>query len=226
MLYGGGTGFCHVMYGADPCRNDNGKMVRRVWSETRERYAFAYPAQANAAIAKIAELSARGLDVYVATSLMRTDAWRSKVQVASLWCLHADLDNGVISPAYEHLWCAVSTETSGHHHVYVPLSEPVTGAEFEALQDALVRLPHVKTCGNDVLRPPWTPNFKPTVDHDEPTQVWWVMRRTMRINPRELAQFLGVDLDNCKTGSATASANGQQPYDGGPINLALDPKVL
>ena len=144
---------------------------------------------------------------------MRTDASRSKEQAASVWCLHADLDEGGIRPAYEHLWCAVSS-TLDHRHVYVPLSEPVTGAEFEALQDALVRLPHVKTCGNDVLRPPEARDFKPTVDHDEPPWVWWVMRRTMRINPRELAQFLGVDLDNCKTGSATASANGQQPYDG------------
>jgi hypothetical protein len=150
---------------------------------------------------------------------MRTDASCSKAEVASRWCLHADLDKSVRRPelfiAYSHLLCSVYS-TLGHYHACVPLSEPVSEAESEALQDALVKLPRVKTCGDDVLLAPWTEPI------DKPTTVWWT-HRSAKLNPRELAEWLGVDLDNCKTGSATASTNGQQPYDGEPIN-PLEPE--
>lgn len=50
-----------------------------------------------------------------------------------------------------------------------------------------------------------------------------------RTNPRELAQALGVDLDNPQTRGTKASTNGQQPrhdYEREPVNLARYPKVL
>ena len=49
MLYGNGTGYCHVIWGEGWYRDDKGKLRLRSWSETRERHAFAYPAQADEA---------------------------------------------------------------------------------------------------------------------------------------------------------------------------------
>jgi hypothetical protein len=180
VLYGGATGFCHVAYGDGWLRNNKGTLVHRFWSETRERYAFAYPADADAAVAKVLELSARDVDVYVATALMRTPTSRSKTQVASLCCLHADLDHpGLDLDGVAQLgWCAIGSGTVGHHHLYVPLSEPVAEAAFGVLQDALVAKMEgdSKKAGNDVLRPPWTRNFKPTADGGDPVPVRWAVR--------------------------------------------------
>ncbi|MGB8388753.1 hypothetical protein [Mycobacterium sp.] len=180
VLYGGGTGFCHVVYGDGWYRNDKGKLQHRFWSETRKRYVFAYPADADAAVAKVLELSARGLDVYVSTSLMRIATSRGKPQTAGLWCLHADADQPGLNldRVADQDWCAIASGTPGHHHIYVPLSEPVTEAAFQALQNALVDLLGAdnKKAGNDVLRPPCTYNFKPTLDGGDPVPVRWVVQ--------------------------------------------------
>ena len=180
MLYGGGTGYCHVAYGAEPYRNDKGKITHRIWSETRERHTYAYPDDADAAVAKVLELSDCDVDIYVATSLMRAATSRGKAQVASLWCLHADVDHSdlLLDGVADHGWCAISSGTPGHYHLYVPLSEPITQAQFRLLQDALVWLLNgdAKKAGNDVLRPPWTRNFKPTVDGGDAVPVRWAVR--------------------------------------------------
>ena len=44
VLYGGGSGFCHVVYGEGWYRT-RGQAQDRFWSETRERHAYAYPAE-------------------------------------------------------------------------------------------------------------------------------------------------------------------------------------
>jgi hypothetical protein len=179
VLYGGGTGFCHVVYGEGWCRNDKGTLAHPFWSETRERYAYAYPDDADAAVAKVLELSARGRDVYASTSLMRTAASRGKIQTAGLWCLHADIDHAVnLDTVADQGWCAIASGTSGHYHLYIPLSEPITEALFQALQNPLVELVggDAKKAGNDVLRPPCTYNFKPTLDGGDPVPVEWAVR--------------------------------------------------
>jgi len=201
VLYGGGTGFCHVVYGKGWYRNDNGKLVHRFWSERRGRHAYPYPADADAAVAKVLELSARGLDVYVSTSLMRTATSRGKNNAAGLWCLHADVDHATLNldVVADQGWCAIASGTPGHVHLYAPLGEPVTEAQFGALQNALVDLVggDTKKAGNDVLRPPWTYNFKPTVDGADPLAVQWAVLPTgLRISPRTLAAQAGVDFDH------------------------------
>ncbi len=250
VLYGGGTGFCHVVYGKDPYCDGDKPPRFRFWSEKHERHAFAYPDDADAAVAKALELSARGLDVYVSTSLMRTGVSREKTQTAGLWCLHADIDHtGLNLDAVADLgWCAIASGTVGHYHLYIPLSEPITEALFAALQNPLVELVggDAKKAGNDVLRPPCTRNFKPTVDKGDPLAVHWAVRPTGgRISPRTLAAQAGVDFDHPgpppgggakanggakakKTGDTTgakAATNGEAP-NGEPVNLALYPKVL
>lgn len=60
MLYGGGTGFCHVVYGKDPYRDGDKPPRFRFWSEKHERHAFAYPADADAAVAKVLEFLRAG----------------------------------------------------------------------------------------------------------------------------------------------------------------------
>ncbi len=199
VLYGGGAGFCHVAYGKDLYRDGDKPPRFRFWSETHERHAYAYPADADAAVAKILELSAAGADVYVSTSLMRTGASREKTQTAELWCLHADIDHGGLNlDAVAQLgWCAIASGTSGHYHLYIPLSEPIPEALFQALQNPLVELVEgdAKKAGNDVLRPPGTYNFKPTVDGGDPVAVKWAVRPTGRHNPCTLAAQAGVDFD-------------------------------
>ena len=201
VLYGGGTGFCHVVYGEGWYRNDKGKLAHRYWSETRERHAYAYPDDTDAAVAKVLELSARGLDVYVSTSLMRTDASRGKTQTAGLWCLHADIDHtGLNLDTVAGLgWCAIASGTSGHYHLYIPLTESITEAPFRMLQNPLVELvgADAKKAGNDVLRPPGTYNFKPTLDGGDRVPVRWATLPTgRRHNPRTLAAQAGVDFDH------------------------------
>lgn len=157
-------------------------------------------------------MSAAGVDVYVATALMSTPDSRKKTDVASLWCLHADVDHtrlptGVIA---SQGWCAIASGTPGHQHIYIPLTEPVTEAQFEVLSGALVDLlkADAKKAGNDVLRPPCTYNFKPTVDGGDPVPVRWEVRPTDRINPRTLAEQAGVDFDRPGPPPGGATANG------------------
>jgi hypothetical protein len=218
VLYGGDTGFCHVVYGEGWYR-ENGKLRFRFWSETRERHAYAYPDDADAAVAKVLELSARCLDVYVSTSLMRTDVSREKNQTAELWCLHADIDHaGLNLDAVAELgWCAIASGTPGHYHLYIPLSGPITEAAFQMLQNPLVKLlgADAKKSGNDVLRPPATFNFKPTIDDGDPLPVGWAVRPTgRRINPRTLAAQAGVDLDHPAPPPGGAKANGEAKKTG------------
>ncbi|MGO9349960.1 MAG: AAA family ATPase [Mycobacterium sp.] len=242
VLYGGGAGFCHVAYGKDLYRDGDKPPRFRFWSETHERHAFAYPANAGAAAAKVLELSAAGADVYVSTSLMRTGASREKTQTAELWCLHADIDHAVnLDTLADQGWCAIASGTSGHCHLYIPLSEPITEQQFGALQNPLVELVNgdAKKAGNDVLRPPCTYNFKPTVGGGEPVPVTWAVRPTgRRHHPRTLAAQAGVDFDRPgpppsggaqanggakakKTGErAKAATNGEAP------DSDLHPKVL
>ena len=219
MLYGGGTGFCHVVYGKDPYRDGDKPPRFRFWSEKHERHAFAYLDDADAAVAKVLELSAWGLDVYVSTSLMRTGVSREKTQTAGLWCLHADIDHtGLSLHAVAQLgWCAIASGTVGHYHLYIPLTEPITEALFQALQNPLVELVEgdAKKAGNDVLRPPCTYNFKPTLDGGDPVPVKWAVRPTgRRHNPRTLAAQADVDFDHpapplpSGSGRGGAKANG------------------
>jgi hypothetical protein len=180
MLYGRGVGFCHVVYGKGWVRNDTGTLRHQFWSEKQERHAYAYPDDADAAVGKILELSTRDVDIYVSTSLMRTPRSRRKALTAGLWCLHTDLDHTDLDLDWVAKvgWCAIRSGTPGHHHLYVPLTEPVTEAQFTVLSSALITLLGAdnKKAGNDVLRPPRTRNFKPTLDGGDPVPVGWAVR--------------------------------------------------
>ncbi len=223
MLYGPGTGYCHVVYGRGWYRNDAGKLDHRIWSERiGDRHAFRYPEQTDAIVAKILQLDATGADVYVCTGLMRTPTSRSKDNlIEGLWCLHADADHDHplrIDVIRSVGWCAVGSGTAGHEHIYAPLSERIPGAQGEDLEDAMVDVLNAdaKKRGNDVLRPPGTHNYKPTVDGGAPNPVVWSVRFSgARCDPRDVAGLLEVDLEHPKARSATKATRMKAEGTGG-----------
>ena len=215
-LYGDSNGYLHMTYAAQPYLAADGKVKHRVWSERLgERYPFEYPGQVDDAIRAILDFSARGVDVYVSTSLLSSRTSRTENKVVALWCLHADCDTEDLDldEIAAQGWCVVGSGSPGHYHVYIPLSEPVTPAQFRVLQDALVVLLEAdpKKAGNDVLRPPGTRNCKDTVrPGGESRPVEWVVTPTgQRIDPRVLAKMLGVDLDRPRPSTLAATTNGQ-----------------
>ena len=160
-------------------RAKSGKLDHRVWSEKdAERLVFSYPADTDAIIATILDYSAAGADAYVCTSLMRSATSREKGDQACLWSLHADVDDEIDLDEVRALGgCAVSSGTPGHLHVYVPLAHEVSLAEWEVLEDDLIERLGAddKKAPNDLLRPPGTWNYKPTIDNGDATPAGWAV---------------------------------------------------
>ena len=106
---------------------------------------------------------------------------RNKGEALARPLCHADIDGGLdldLVRAIEGAF-AVSSGTPGHGHVYVALTESVTEAQHEMLCRWLgERLGHAdnKVSDNDVLRPPGTLNWKPTVDGGQPLPVVWAVK--------------------------------------------------
>lgn len=216
MMYGPGTGYCHIPYAAGPYRNAAGKITHHFWSERNgQRYAYLYPDDLHTIVATILELDRMGVDVYVCTNLMRSATSRSADNaVAELWCVHADADHSEVplDVVAQLVWYAINSGTKGHVQVFAPLSEAVNAGQFAVLQNAFIKLlrADAKKAANDVLRPPCTRNCKPTVDGGEPNPVEWAVKYTgARWDPRKLAEFLQVDLDH-PTSVTKAATNGQQ----------------
>lgn len=195
-LFGGHAGMAIMAIGSGPFVDDRGKYRHRRWRET----AYAWPEQADE-LEDIIIREGDKADVYLCTLLMlgikrRPDA------VVHRDLLHADgdaadLDLGVISELGAFV---VASGSDGHAHVYVPLSESVTAWQYEVLERGLVGLLGAdhKIAANDVLRPPGTFNFKPTVMNGggaPPVVVQWLVRPTgVRKSPSEVAALLGVSL--------------------------------
>jgi putative DNA primase/helicase len=206
----GAEGYVHVGVGYGPHINDKGKYGHK-WFEPK---VFHWPGEAEKAVEFILGAS-QNADVWVCPNLLLHD-WiveggnkktgRRKGDAVSLVTVHADIDGQVdiekvtsIEGAF-----AVASGSPGHAHVYVPLSEPITGAQHDALSKALGaylgNADVAKHSDNDLLRPPGTLNHKLAAAGGEPTPVVWQVKPSgPHVHPRVLAKILGVDLDAAET---------------------------
>ena len=126
------------------------------------------------AIARI-ERCARLGDVYVCPYLMHGRK-RAKGDAASRKLVHSDVDDGRLDLAVvrELGGFAIGSGTPGNGHVYVLLTHVVMPAQHELLRKGLAAYlggDMAKISDNDLLRPPGTFNFKPTVAGGKPAPV-------------------------------------------------------
>jgi hypothetical protein len=166
--FGDTEGWCCVAVGREPYRDENGKYKHHDWDEC----AFEWPAQADDAIAYIAQTAPLG-DTYVCPYLQR-EPRRVKGGAVRHVLVHADVDGELDVAKVAALGgFVVGSGTAGHGHVYVPLAWPVTRDQHAALCRALARQlgGDAKYADNDLLRPVGSLNHKPTVDGGQPTGV-------------------------------------------------------
>jgi hypothetical protein len=199
----------------------------------RNSFAYKWPEAREKVVAKV--LAGRW-DVHICPYLLsgRDRAVGTSVNAARTY-VHADvdLDGGHIDlEAVQAIpgGCAVASGTSGNAHVYVQLTEPVNlhhhGQLCKALGIHFGTKDGSKIRDNDLLRPPGTFNFKPTVasgGEGLPAPVHWLVRPTEeRVAPSSLAELLGVELTDDDVKTLTADANSS----GSPVDRDVEPVPL
>lgn len=159
--------------GTDPYLTDTGRYAHRDWSQSD----FAWPAEADRLHRSILQAAYLG-DVYLCPYLM-LGAKRHQSSAVELKLVHADIDDGrldldrvrAIPDAF-----AVCSGSPGNGHVYVRLSRAVTLAQHRALCIGLrdyFGATDSKITPSDMLRPPSTLNYKPTLSGGDPAAVTW-----------------------------------------------------
>jgi hypothetical protein len=199
--FGDAQGWLCVAVGLKPYRDENGKYRHGDWNEC----AFRWPQQADNALTYIKKAAPLG-DTYCCPYPMK-DAHRAKGNAGQRVLIHADVDRDLDEDKVSLLGgFVVRSGSVGHGHVYVPLEWPVTPAQHEALCRGLAA--HLggdaKFSDNDLLRPPGTFNYKSAVDGGDPSPVTVRWRANGRVDPRDVAQLIGVDLANPVTINAHA----------------------
>ena len=207
--------------GLKPYRDDNGKYKHETWKECT----FAWPQDRDRAIEFTTKAADLG-DVYLCPYLMR-EPKRRKGLAASRVLIHADIDQDLDEQAVKDLGgFIIRSGTAGHGHVYVLLAWPVTPEQHEALCRGLADKlggDH-KYSDNDLLRPPGTLNYKPATDGGDPADVEAVWCAEGPVEPRELADKLGVDLANPVTHTG-APRQPKVDTTGCPVNLDQYPAI-
>jgi hypothetical protein len=172
--YGDTTGVLHIAVGHSPyLRNDKYAFNEFVQSH------FAYPDEADRAAREVLR-EAKLHDVYVCPYLMWADKRTKGAAVAHI-LIHADIDAGLLDAERVRTigGFVVGSGTPGNGHAYVPLSESVIAPVHRALCGGLgayLGAIDSKIADNDLLRPPGTFNYKPTLDGHDPAPVEWVVR--------------------------------------------------
>jgi putative DNA primase/helicase len=168
---GDAEGYLIVAFGSQPYLNGNGKYDHKHWQET----AYAWPAKADLAEQDILRAAADS-DVYVCPYVMPRER-RTKWAAVARTIVHADVDGDLDLEKVRTLGgFAVGSGSHGHAHVYVALTESVSGPQHEALCRGLgcyLGAVDSKCSDNDLLRPPGTLNHKPTVTGGRATPVGW-----------------------------------------------------
>lgn len=148
---------------SDPFINERGKYDHHhKWDK-----AFVWPDEADEAVAHI-EFHAAGCDVYVCPYLMN-GKHRDKHDAAWRQLIHSDADSGDADELRAKVrklgGFIVWSGTPGHGHAYVPLSYTVRQVQHEALCEGLRDYlgGDDKIRASDLLRPPGTFNYKPTL---------------------------------------------------------------
>lgn len=205
-------GWLCTALGRDPYRDDAGKYKHNTWTE----HAFRWPQQKEKAAAHIVQAAQAG-DVYVCPYPLR-EAKRRKGSAVQRVLVHADVDGGLDPTVVEELggFIVASGGAPDRGHVYIRLQWPVTPEQHEALCRGLAAKlggDH-KVSDNDLLRPAGALNWKATVDGGDPTPVLLTGAVPDPVDPRALAEKLGVDLTSPVTHTAsrpTATTADQQP---------------
>jgi hypothetical protein len=174
--FGDQSGWLVIRWGREPYLDKNGNYKHGDSAE----FALRWPDEAEETLPLILKMADSG-DVYVCPYLRQTEGERKKGDAVSLWLVHCDVDVHVDPAVVQDLGgFAISSGTPGHAHVYVALTRPVIVAHHEVLAKGMIH--HLgadkgKWSDNDVLRPPGTFNYKPTVfDNLPPAQVTWLVR--------------------------------------------------
>ena len=169
------TGRLHIAVGQEPyLHNDKYKFKKFIQSH------FAYPDEADHAAREILR-EATLYDVYVCPYLMWANK-RAQGAAVNHILVHADVDNGRLDLDKVRTLggFAIGSGTPGNGHVYVPLSASVTQPQHRQLCQALRKYfdaADAKISDNDLLRPPGTWNYKPTLAGGEPAPVGWAGRQ-------------------------------------------------
>jgi Protein of unknown function (DUF3631) len=185
---------------------------------------FRWPTESDNALTYIAKAAPLG-DIYMCPYPMR-ERRRAKGEAAQRVLMHADVDGDLDEQKIAELGgFIVRSGSPGHGHAYIPLAWPVTPDQHEALCRALAA--HLggdaKYSDNDLLRPPGTWNYKSKVDGTDPSPVTALWSNNGRVDPRDVAGLLGVDLAN------PAATNGRPAHverGAAQVNLARYPSVL
>jgi hypothetical protein len=214
-VHGDTPGFLPVPFGSGGHFDANEKYKHDSFSESW----FELPAEADRAAHEIIRAATQG-DVYIGTCLM-TQPRRAKDTAASRHTIHVDVDGGLdLDKVREIGGFAVGSGSQGHGHVYVPVSENLTPAEFAMLSRAAQKYfgaKDAKIADNDILRPPGSLNYKSAARGGEPTPVVWLVHPSgERVDKYALAAALCVDLAL----AASTTSNGAEPVD-----LAAHPPV-
>jgi AAA domain len=190
---------------------------------------FAWPRQADQAVARIAELADSGVDVFCCPYLH--NGRRAKGGSVARDLAHCDADSGTLTASeVESVQgaFAVASGSPGHGHVYVALTRSLSVAEHQRLCKAMIARfngDRAKWTDELVLRPVGSLNFKPTVMLDPPqaaADVTWLVRPTgIRRDPDELLDEL---VDGAPKHAAAHTAP-STPASSGEINLADYPTV-
>ena len=203
-VFGDDTGFVVFALGINPRRNPKtGRYEHEYWSErSGEKIAFAWPEEAEQICEAIEQYGHIG-DLHVVPYLRRSKR-RAKGDAVILRLVHTDGDKGLdqekIAILAELGAFVVGSGSPGNGHVHVPLDREVSQAEHEALCEGLIAYvdgDKAKHSDNDLLRPVGAYNLKSTVFDNLPARrVHWVVKPNgKRVDPRTLADLLGVDLD-------------------------------
>jgi hypothetical protein len=174
--FGDQSGWLVIRWGRNPYIGKN----RTYRHGDGQEFFLRWPEEAEGTLLAIVEMAAVG-DVYVCPYLRRTAEGRNKGDAVSLRLVHCDVDIYVDPARVTDLGgFAINSGTPGHAHVYVPFTRPVIVAHHEVLAKGMIH--HLgadkgKWSDNDVLRPPGTFNYKPTVfDNLPPAPVTWLVR--------------------------------------------------
>lgn len=221
--FGTGVGKLHIACGWGGHRNDSGRYEHDKWIPTH----FDYPTERERAARELLQASAAGADVYVCPYLMHGDK-RHKAGAVARMVLHADVDTDFDLEKIRTIGgCAIFSGTPGHTHVYVQLAAGVPNHHHTALERALVSYlggDPAKISDNDVLRPPDTLNYKPTIDDKDPAEVMWLLHPSdHRADPDTLAQIFGITLET-EVPPVTATLAPSIVTE--PVNLTSHPVAL
>jgi hypothetical protein len=193
-LFATQVGRVHFAVGSDPRLTDSGKYEFGDWSQHHR----AWPDEADLIEREIGR-EVHQSDVYVCPYLMHADK-RTPGGAVARSVLHADVDGGALDldKVRQLGGFAIGSGSDGNGHVYVPLAESVPAHWHKALERGLVAhlgADPAKVNTNDLLRPPGTLNYKPTVfaPGSDPAPVEFLIEPDgTRMDPQTVAELLGV----------------------------------